>query len=127
MGHKTLAVNRAARVWRSCGPTFPPSREIAKVREDSRTARPLTPGTNIGMALDSYSSCPCGSGKKFKWCCQPIHVDIDRAYRQDAEGQHEAALKIMDQLVAAHPANPEAWGRRAHLLYQNGQVEEAEK
>jgi tetratricopeptide (TPR) repeat protein len=33
----------------------------------------------------------------------------------------------MDQLVAAHPANPEAWGRRAHLLYQNGQVEEAEK
>src|SRR5262249_13505668 len=79
------------------------------------------------MALDAYASCPCGSGKKFKWCCQPIHVDIDRAYRQDAEGQHEAALKIMDQLVAAHPANPEAWGRRAHLLYQNGQVEEAEK
>jgi tetratricopeptide (TPR) repeat protein len=79
------------------------------------------------MALDSYSSCPCGSGKKFKWCCQPIHEDIDRAYRQDAEGQHEAALKIMAELVAAHPANPEAWGRQAHLLYQNGQVEEAEK
>ena len=79
------------------------------------------------MALDSYSSCPCGSGKKFKWCCQPIHVDIDRAYRQDAEGQHEAALKIMAELVAAHPTNPEAWGRQAHLLYQNGQVEDAEK
>lgn len=79
------------------------------------------------MALDPYASCLCGSGKKFKWCCQPIHVDIDRAYRQDAEGQHEAALKIMEQLVASHPANPEAWGRRAHLLYQNGQVEEAEK
>jgi tetratricopeptide (TPR) repeat protein len=81
----------------------------------------------FGMALDPYASCPCGSGKKFKWCCQPIHVDIDRAYRQDAEGQHEAALKIMEEVVAAHPANPEAWGRRAHLLYQNGQAEEAEK
>src|SRR5262249_53165104 len=78
------------------------------------------------MALDAYASCPCGSGKKFKWCCQPIHVDIDRAYRQDAEGQHEAALKVMAEVVAAHPANPEAWGRQAHLLYQNGQVEEAE-
>ncbi len=79
------------------------------------------------MALDPYASCPCGSGKKFKWCCQPIHVDIDRAYRQDAEGQHDAALKIMEEVVAAHPANPEAWGRQAHLLYQNGQVEQAEK
>ncbi|HMF13867.1 MAG TPA: tetratricopeptide repeat protein, partial [Gemmataceae bacterium] len=79
------------------------------------------------MALDAYSSCPCGSGKKFKWCCQPIHVEIDRAYRQDAEGQHEAALKIMAELVIAHPSNPEAWGRQAHLLYQNGQLDEAEK
>jgi tetratricopeptide (TPR) repeat protein len=79
------------------------------------------------MALDAYSSCPCGSGKKFKWCCQPIHVEIDRAYRQDAEGQHEAALKIMADLVVEHPSNPEAWGRQAHLLYQNGKLDEAEK
>src|SRR6266851_2163558 len=79
------------------------------------------------MALDLYASCPCGSGKKFKWCCQPIHVDIDRAYRNDSEGQHEAALKIMADVVAEHPSNPEAWGRQAHLLYQNGKVEEAEE
>jgi tetratricopeptide (TPR) repeat protein len=76
--------------------------------------------------LDPYASCPCGSGKKFKWCCQPIHAEIDRALRQDAEGQHEAALKLMEQVVERHPANPEAWGRRAQLLYQNGQVEQAE-
>jgi len=31
------------------------------------------------MALDQYDPCPCGSGKKFKWCCLPIHVEIDRA------------------------------------------------
>src|SRR5215471_3984415 len=79
------------------------------------------------MALDAYSSCPCGSGKKFKWCCQPIHVEIDKAYRQYSEGQHEAALKVMADLVAEHPSNPEAWGRQAHLLYQSGKVEEAEK
>jgi len=78
------------------------------------------------MALDLYSPCPCGSGKKFKWCCQPIHVEIDKAFRQDAEGQHEAALRAMDEVTSLHPTNPEAWGRKAQLLYQNGKVDEAE-
>jgi tetratricopeptide (TPR) repeat protein len=78
------------------------------------------------MALDPYASCPCGSGKKFKWCCQPIHVQIDRAFQQDAQGQHEVALRLMDEVILEHAANPEAWGRKAQLLYQNGKVEDAE-
>ncbi len=78
------------------------------------------------MALDPYASCPCGSGKKFKWCCQPIHVQIDRAFQQDAQGQHEVALRLMDEVIAENPANPEAWGRKAQLLYQNGKVEDGE-
>jgi tetratricopeptide (TPR) repeat protein len=78
------------------------------------------------MAFDAYSPCPCGSGKKFKWCCQPIHVEIDKAFRQDAEGQHESALRIMEEITKQHPTNPEAWGRKAQLLYQNGKVDEAE-
>jgi tetratricopeptide (TPR) repeat protein len=76
--------------------------------------------------LDPYASCPCGSGKKFKWCCQPIHADIERAVRQEQEGQHEAALQLMEQVVRQHPANPEALGQQARLLYQNGQLEAAE-
>src|SRR5947207_2636270 len=78
------------------------------------------------MAIEPYSSCPCGSGKKFKWCCQPIHAQIDKAFRQEADGQHEAALRSMDELVDQHPANPEAWGRKAQLLYLNARVEDAE-
>ena len=78
------------------------------------------------MVLDPYASCPCGSGKKFKWCCQPIHAQIDKAFEQDAEGQHEAALRLMDDVVKEHAGNPEAWGRKAQLLYNNGKVEEAE-
>ena len=69
------------------------------------------------MALDSYAPCPCGSGKKFKWCCQPIHEDVAKAMRLENEGQHEAALRAMDEVVAKHPTNPEAWGRKAQLLY----------
>jgi tetratricopeptide (TPR) repeat protein len=78
------------------------------------------------MALDLYSPCPCGSGKKFKWCCQPIHGQISRAFDQDADGQHEAALRTMDEVVAEHPGNPEVYGRKAQLLYQNGRVDDAE-
>jgi tetratricopeptide (TPR) repeat protein len=78
------------------------------------------------MALDPYASCPCGSGKKFKWCCQPIHVQIDKAFQQDSQGQHEIALRLMDEVITEHSTNPEAWGRKAQLLYQNGKVEDAE-
>lgn len=79
------------------------------------------------MALNPYDFCPCGSGKKFKWCCQPIHHQISKAFQQDEEGQHEVALQTMNQVVAEHPGNPEVWGRKAQLLYQMDQVEEAEK
>ncbi len=78
------------------------------------------------MALDLYSPCPCGSGKKFKWCCQPIHEKIGKAYEQDANGQHEAALRTMDEVAAEHAGNPEVWGRKAQLLYQLDKPEEAE-
>jgi tetratricopeptide (TPR) repeat protein len=89
--------------------------------------RRLVPaGKKSRMALDAYSPCPCGSGKKFKWCCQPIHVEINKAFAQDAEGQHEAALRALSDVVAQNPANPEAWGRKAQLLYENGRLEEAE-
>jgi tetratricopeptide (TPR) repeat protein len=79
------------------------------------------------MAIDPYASCPCGSGKKFKWCCHEIHAEIEQAFAQHNDGQHEAALRTMEGVVAKHPDIPEAWGRRAQLLSLNGQLEEAEK
>jgi tetratricopeptide (TPR) repeat protein len=78
------------------------------------------------MAIDAYAPCPCGSGKKFKWCCQPIHIQIDRAMRQEADGQHEAALHTMDEVIASNPANPEALGRKAQILYAQDKIDEAE-
>ncbi len=78
------------------------------------------------MAQDPYEPCSCGSGKKFKWCCQPIFVGINRAWEQEAAGQHETALRLMDQVVQEHGGNPEAWGQKARLLYAHGKLEEAE-
>jgi tetratricopeptide (TPR) repeat protein len=78
------------------------------------------------MTIDLYAPCPCGSGKKFKWCCQPIHVQMDKAFRQEEEGQHEGALRTMDEIIAEHPANPEPLGRKAQMLYDGGKTDEAE-
>ena len=66
------------------------------------------------MTIDPYASCPCGSGKKFKWCCQDIHSEIDQAFQQHNDGQHEAALQTMEAVVGQHPDNAEASGRRAN-------------
>ena len=76
--------------------------------------------------MDPYAACPCGSGKKFRWCCQPIYADISRAFQQDQDGQHDTALRIMEEVTTAHPDNPEAWGRKAEMLYANEKVDEAE-
>src|SRR5438067_1803626 len=79
------------------------------------------------MELNPYSPCPCGSGKQFKWCCQPIHRQIARVFELDEEGQHDTALKLMDDVLKQNPGNPEAHGRKALLLFQNEKAEEAEK
>jgi tetratricopeptide (TPR) repeat protein len=79
------------------------------------------------MSLESYTPCPCGSGKKFKWCCEPIYKEIDRAFTQENEGQHDVAARIMAEIVAKHPTNPEAWGRQAQLLLAHDKLEEAEQ
>ncbi len=78
------------------------------------------------MAQDPYEPCTCGSGKKFKWCCQPIFVGINKAWEQEAAGQHEVALRLLEQVVQENEGNPEAWGQKARLLHSHGKIEEAE-
>ena len=77
--------------------------------------------------MDPYASCPCGSGKKFKWCCQPIDAGIRKAMEQEAHGQHDTALRVLDELTKEHPGNPQVSGQRARLLYAHGQTEAAEE
>jgi tetratricopeptide (TPR) repeat protein len=78
------------------------------------------------MPINAYDPCPCGSGKKFKWCCQPFYGDIERAFAAHANGQHDTALKILKELTEQHGANPEVWGKYAELLWENQREEEAE-
>src|SRR5690242_3823083 len=78
------------------------------------------------MSINPYSSCSCGSGKQFKWCCQPIFPGLQQAWEQERMGQHEAALRIIEQVTTDHPNNPEAWGQKAALLAANERYDEAD-
>lgn len=77
--------------------------------------------------IEPYASCPCGSGKKFKWCCGPIHEQIQKALELNRNGQHEMALHTIEEVVKANPRNPEPLGRKAQILHASGRMEEAEK
>ncbi len=79
------------------------------------------------MDLNPYSPCPCGSGKQFKWCCQPIHRQLAQVFDLEEEGQHAAAMRSWMTSSRQNPANPEAHGQRARLLFQNEKPEEAEQ
>jgi len=74
-----------------------------------------------------YDPCPCGSGKKFKFCCQSFYGDIARADAQFEQGQHEAALRIIDEVIAAHPTSTEALGKKAQFLANLGEAEKADE
>jgi hypothetical protein len=61
------------------------------------------------MTVDSYALCPCGSGKKVKFCCSDLVGDIEKIHRMIEGDQPRAALRHAAQTLAKHP-------RRASLL-----------
>lgn len=58
------------------------------------------------MANDPYGLCPCGSGKKLKWCCGALIEELEKAASLIHGNQPESALKILDKLLqkGANPA-----------------------
>ncbi|MCZ2343674.1 MAG: tetratricopeptide repeat protein [Bacteroidales bacterium] len=79
------------------------------------------------MAPNPYDTCPCGSGKKFKFCCEKYFDKIDRAMNLSKAGQHETALRVMEALTQELPQYAPIWGYYAELLYSEGQVEKADE
>ena len=80
------------------------------------------------MALvDPYSPCPCGSDKKFKWCCQKVEAYAERAHRLEDNGQHNAALAAYDEGLAKVPRNPWLLLRKSVLLIELQKLDEAKR
>ena len=77
------------------------------------------------MALvDPYSPCPCGSGQKYKWCCQKVEAYAERVQRLVDNGQYESALKPLDEGLAKVPGNPWLSTRKALVQLHLNQFDE---
>lgn len=74
------------------------------------------------MPLDSYSPCPCGSGKKIKFCCHFIADDMDRIVRLMEGNQPRVALQQLELLSKKHPRNPWVETTRAMMLLDLNEV-----
>lgn len=76
------------------------------------------------MANDPYSACPCGSGKKLKFCCSEYLPDLQRGFRL-RENQPEAAARLFRDLLRKHPDKDVILRELVFTLNELGQTSEA--
>jgi tetratricopeptide (TPR) repeat protein len=78
------------------------------------------------MALvDPYAPCHCGSGQKYKWCCQNVEAYIERGQRLVDNGQHDLALKTLVEGLAKVPENVSLLLRKALVELHLNQADSA--
>ena len=79
------------------------------------------------MPMDPYTICPCGSGKKLKFCCQPISTEMEKVERLIDNHQPRMALQILDKLAKTHEQNPWVITRQAASLLSDDRAADAKK
>jgi len=60
------------------------------------------------MAIDAYSLCPGGTGKKIKFCCGDFLPDLQKIDRMIDGEQYLACLQHIDHLLAQEPGRDRA-------------------
>ena len=70
------------------------------------------------MSIDTYAICPCGSGKKIKFCtkCKDSVADLDEILKMIEGGQVVPALDRLSSVLAEHPDAAWALAVRGRLL-----------
>lgn len=79
------------------------------------------------MAIDPYSLCPGGTGKKLKFCCHDLLNELDKIDRMLQGGQQQACLDYVAQLDAKHPGRACLQTTHSMLLHNLGQDAEARR
>lgn len=77
--------------------------------------------------IDVYQPCPCGSGRKLKFCCQAIVSEMVKVSELQESHQHQAALTLLDAIEKKTQPRDQwslAWIRtsRAFLKFALGDV-----
>jgi hypothetical protein len=67
------------------------------------------------MSVDPYALCPCGSGKKLKFCCSDLVGEIEKIHRMIEGEQPRAALRHVEQTLASFPGRASLLDLKASL------------
>lgn len=72
------------------------------------------------MSIDTYAICPCGSGKKIKFCskCRDSIPELDAISKMIEGGQAVPALDRLSSVLAEHPDAAWALAVRGRLLME---------
>lgn len=71
------------------------------------------------MSVDQYSVCPCGSGKKIKFCkCKDSIHEMERVLKMMSGGQMVAALDRLNHVLEEHPDAAWCLAIRGRLLLE---------
>jgi hypothetical protein len=77
------------------------------------------------MAINAYSVCPGGTGKKIKFCCADLLDEFEQIERMVDGQQYLACLKHLERLEKTHPDRACLLATRTLLLRLTGQDDEA--
>lgn len=67
------------------------------------------------MPVDPYALCPCGSGKKLKFCCSDLVGEIEKIHRMIEGEQPRAALRHVEHTLAGFPGRASLLDLKASL------------
>jgi len=80
------------------------------------------------MSLDQYSFCPCGNGKKIKFCkCNEHFPEMQIIHRMIVGEQNVAALDRINGNLKTLPSEPWLLAMKCELLLQLGELESLEE
>lgn len=79
------------------------------------------------MAVDPYAICPCGSGKKLKFCCADVAADMEKIQRMIDGDQPRAALQHATQTLAKNPRRTPLLDLKATLEIMLGELDDAQQ
>lgn len=88
--------------------------------------QPHSSSESIPMA-DKYDFCPCGSGKKVKFCCKEVAPDIEKVRQLLESEQRAAALQHLNLAIEKHGQKPALMDLKISALIEMQQFPEAEE
>lgn len=79
----------------------------------------------MSSKMDVYAPCPCGSGKKVKFCCNAALAEMDKVARLHESRQTRQALEALEKVAEKYPDAPIVTITRAQLLMEERRFDEA--